>query len=109
MKSTRPFIFECTRCGQCCRWPGDVLLTDDDIHRLAAHLDLSEEAFIGRYTRLSGNRRGLSLSEKEDGSCVFLKDDQCLVYRERPRQCSDFPMGWIVPDGCPGITFLDES
>jgi hypothetical protein len=94
--------FSCTGCGDCCRWPGHVLLTQADIARLAAALGLDERTFIDRHTRLASNRSHLSLCEKPDGSCEFLEGDRCVVHNARPQQCRDFPSGWRV-EGCPAL------
>lgn len=67
--------------------------------RLAAHMQLSEHVFIERYTHLTRNRAGLSLVEKEDGSCIFLDGALCAVYPARPQQCQDFGVRWFLP-GC---------
>lgn len=61
MASDTPAAFACTGCGDCCRWPGHVLLTEADIARLAAALRLDERAFVERHTRLASNRAQLSL------------------------------------------------
>jgi len=57
---------ECQRCTACCRWPGQVRLTDAEITRLAACKGLGEHEFIQRFTRLRQDRRGLALQEKPD-------------------------------------------
>jgi hypothetical protein len=36
----------CQRCGNCCRWPGDVRITDEETKNIAEYLELSEEEFI---------------------------------------------------------------
>lgn len=90
----------CKRCGDCCRWPGHVLLSDRDIEELARHLRLSEEEFIARHTMLASNRAQLSLRENPDGSCEFLEGNACSVYAARPAQCRDFPATWDVPGEC---------
>ena len=95
--------FHCKQCGTCCRWSGHVLLTDADITRLAAAMELTEAEFINRYTILAANRRQLSLADQADGSCILLKDGRCSFYDARPAQCRDFPFGWRVTEGCPGI------
>ena len=85
----------CQRCGNCCRWPGDVIVTDQDITNISSFLNLSEEEFIHRYTRLSANRKHLSIIDKEDGSCYFLEGvNQCLIQSVKPVQCSGFPNLW---------------
>jgi Fe-S-cluster containining protein len=98
--------FRCTGCGECCRWPGSVLLTGPDITVLAEQLALSEEQFISRHTRLAFNRIQLALNERADGSCIFLEKNRCSVYAARPRQCRSFPFEWRVPHGCPALDEL---
>ncbi|MBI9021270.1 MAG: YkgJ family cysteine cluster protein [Verrucomicrobia bacterium] len=101
--------FICQKCGICCRWEGHVLLTGEDIHRLAAATELSEKEFIERYTILAANRRQLSLSEHPDGRCIFLKENGCAVYDARPEQCRSFPRTWRVAEGCPALEELDKN
>lgn len=86
-----PIIYECQRCTACCRWPGQVRLTDAEITRLAAFKGLSEADFIQEFTRLRWDRGGLALQEKSDGGCIFLDGDDCSVQPVKPQQCRDFP------------------
>lgn len=102
--------FSCTGCGDCCRWTGSVLLCDDDIQRLADCLNLSEQEFIQRHTRLAPNRQQLALLDQDDGSCAFLDGNRCAVYVARPEQCRSFPYAWSVSEGCPELDrLLDEQ
>jgi len=89
--------YECQRCTACCRWPGQVKLTDAEIWRLARFQGLSEFDFIQLYTRLRPDRRGLSLNEKPNGECIFLEGNDCAVQPVKPQQCVDFPNGWNFP------------
>jgi len=92
-----PIFLECQRCTACCRWPGQVKLTDDEIIRLASFKRLTEHDFIQRFTRLRSDRRGLSLLDKSNGECVFLDGDNCAVEPVKPQQCRDFPNLWSFP------------
>lgn len=85
--------FECQRCTACCRWPGEVRVTDEEILRLAIHLGVTADEFIQCYMRLSPDRRGLALQEQLGGACVFLNGQDCRVQPVKPQQCRDFP-GW---------------
>ena len=89
-----PIFYECQRCTACCRWPGDVRVSDDEIRRLAAFVSLTEDEFIQRFTRLTRDRRGLSLVEKASGECQFLEGGNCSVQSVKPQQCRDFPNLW---------------
>lgn len=92
-----PIFYKCQRCTACCRWPGQVRVNDVEITRLAEFLAVSERDFIERFTRLAADRRGLALTEKPGGDCVFLSDGACLVQSVKPQLCKDFPNGWNFP------------
>ena len=90
-------FYVCQRCTACCKWPGDVRLEDHDVARIAAFLGLTEDGFLHRYTRLRGNRQGLSLIEKPDHECIMLDGNACRIHPVKPDQCSGFPNRWNVP------------
>ncbi len=83
--------FKCTGCGECCTGaPGYVWVSPEEITALSARLNMSEEAFIKRYTRRIGSRISL-IEHPKSFDCVFLKEKKCLVYEDRPSQCRTFP------------------
>ena len=59
-----PIFWECDRCTACCRWPGQVRLTDADVTRIAAYLQLTEAEFIQGHTRINAQRNGLALLDQ---------------------------------------------
>lgn len=87
----------CTRCGACCRQPGDVRLQDDEIDRIAHFLHLAIQDFTSAYTRLRKNRSGLILAEAANGACIFLHNNLCSIQGVKPRQCRDYPANWHIP------------
>jgi Fe-S-cluster containining protein len=98
--------YQCQRCANCCRWPGFVRLSDGDIAAIARFLNMSEWDFIQRYTRLRPDRRGLALTERESGACVFLEGKDCAIQAVKPEQCKGFPNAWNFPgwrDVCEAI------
>lgn len=92
-----PVFFQCQRCTACCRWPGQVKITEAEISRMASHFGMTEEAFIEKHTRLNVSRTGLALQEQPDGACVFLDGEDCRVQPVKPQQCRDFPNLWNFP------------
>lgn len=85
----------CQRCGNCCRWPGDVIVTQDEVAQIAAFLGMELDDFIQTRTRLSANRRHLSLMEKPNGECFFLEGvNTCTLQDVKPAQCKGFPNAW---------------
>lgn len=94
---TMPIFLECQRCTACCRWPGQVRLTEEEITRIAAFKGLSESLFIQQFMRLREDRQGLALKERPNGECVFLEGDDCSIQPVKPQQCRDFPNLWNFP------------
>ena len=92
-----PTFHECQRCTACCRWPGQVKLSEEEISEIAKYLELSEEAFIQSHTRLNTSRSGLALMDKPNGECIFLDGDLCRIQPVKPQQCRDFPNLWNFP------------
>jgi len=90
--------FQCQRCGNCCRWRGDVIIEKDEVSNIAGHLGLSEEEFIADFTRLSANRKHLSLIDKNNHECIFLEGIECTIQSVKPRQCEGFPNKWNFKD-----------
>ncbi|MCH7504480.1 YkgJ family cysteine cluster protein [PVC group bacterium] len=109
--------FRCVKCGNCCRlawssdklrfsksrhkifWgsrygePGCVYVTRREIPEIAKFLKLKVNDFVERFTRFAP-KPYLSLIEKKDKSCVFLKDNRCQIYKVRPGQCRNYPFNW---------------
>ena len=50
--------YECTRCGACCRWAGDVCIEEDEVREIALFLEMDEQAFINECCRLRANSKG---------------------------------------------------
>jgi len=89
--------YRCQRCTACCRWPGQVKVSEPEIAAIAAFLGLGEDDFIQRFTRLRHQRDGLALIDKEKGECFFLEGNDCMINAVKPQQCRDFPNKWNFP------------
>jgi Fe-S-cluster containining protein len=90
--------YQCQRCGNCCRWPGDVNVTTEEVPVIAAFVGMTEEEFIHDCTRLNANRTGLSIIDKPNGECLFLEGvNTCRIQKVKPHQCAGFPNTWNFP------------
>ena len=89
-----PIFYECQRCTACCRWPGEVRLSEPEIQRIANYLGLTEHEFIQRFTQLNQDRSGLALLDQATGACIFLDGNDCRVQPVKPQQCREFPNLW---------------
>lgn len=118
MSAPPSFVFNCHRCGLCCRvGHGRVWIEGGEIAELAAACGSEPAAFAARQVVQAGGR--LSLRERPDGCCALLEDgNRCTVYAARPAQCRSFPF-WpellAEPEAleraagfCPGIQRIPE-
>ncbi|MBS5508510.1 MAG: YkgJ family cysteine cluster protein [Akkermansia sp.] len=96
-ESGKAVRYECTRCGACCRWAGDVCIEEDEVREISRFLHMDEQAFIDECCRLRANRRGLSIRDAEDGACMMLAEGGCRINPVKPRQCRGFPNQWNFP------------
>jgi len=127
--------FECTKCGTCCRTDSLlVTVTGRDIARLSTGLGLeSNDVLKALDFYLISNAvlpKGLrdipsfntekgqayvAIKKMENGECVFLKDNLCMIHLIRPGVCMSFPfvfqsngddITWglsALKDICPGL------
>jgi Fe-S-cluster containining protein len=89
--------YQCQRCTACCRWPGQVKVSESEIAEIASFLGHDVDDFIQRFTRLRQQRDGLALIDKENGECFFLEGNDCIINPVKPQQCRDFPNKWNFP------------
>ena len=93
----KSIYYQCQRCTNCCRWPGDVKVSDSEVESIAAFRGMEVPEFIEKFTHLRADRRGLSLISREDHSCIFLEGNDCVINEVKPQQCRDFPNKWNFP------------
>ena len=88
----------CSGCTVCCRWPGDVLFNPADLPAVADYLNMDERTCADTFFELSDDRHYLKTAPTEDGGCIFITPDGCMVYPHRPGQCRSFPYEWQRPE-----------
>lgn len=104
--------FQCQRCTNCCKWPGQVKLLDEDIVAIARHLGMSEWDFVQEYTEVRPTKDGLALKNRPNHECIFLEGRDCRVQPVKPFQCRGFPNTWNFPgwrEVCEAIEVPVES
>lgn len=102
--------FECQRSGNCCRRPGYVYFTRDDIDAAAGFLGIARGEFVKRYLAVDGRRFVL---EVDAGGCRFFDGAGCVIHPAKPLQCRSWPFwpelvrtprAWrAAARGCPGM------
>ncbi|MDF1592310.1 MAG: YkgJ family cysteine cluster protein [Desulfobacterales bacterium] len=110
-KKFRPAdIFQCTRCGDCCKGFGGTYVTDAEIKAIAAFIKIDADEFLVKYCQASGQRQ--VLAQGQNGYCIFW-DGLCRIHPVKPRMCRLWPFiesvlvdinNWQIMAGmCPGI------
>lgn len=109
-------LFNCSKCGLCC---GDtskktrrVLLPLLDAQRIVAITNQP----IGTFADAVSGKEPYVYEMKKDakGQCMFLKDNECTIYENRPLICRFYPFElqtnsagvytFVPTDECPGIS-----
>lgn len=88
--------FSCDRgCRDCCaNEPGLVFLSKVDIENIAKAVNLTFDETVEVYTRRfksDGGEDLLVLKEYSNNDCIFLKENGCSIYQNRPIQCITYP------------------
>jgi len=84
-------------CFNACCKQADITLTPYDIIRLKDHLGKSATDFLKQHTvpfRMDKEGLpGVKLRTTDDGACLFMTDEGCSVYKDRPTSCRYYPLG----------------
>ena len=107
--------FQCQGSGNCCVSHGShgyVYLSKKDLNNISKFFKITPKFFIKKYCEYTDGF--LHFKEiRNDGSCQFLKNKKCTVYKARPIQCRTWPFwkenmepkSWNtnIVTFCPGI------
>ena len=103
-------IFQCTRCGDCCKGFGGTYVTAAEIKAIAAFIKIDADEFLVKYCQISCQRP--VLVQGQNGYCIFW-DGLCSIHPVKPRMCRLWPFiesvlidinNWQIMAGmCPGI------
>ncbi len=80
--------YSCSQCGICCRL---FLINLTKEEYVSGQYDTEFKKFdrekdFGILQQYGGN----ILSQKKDGSCIYLKNNLCSIHKKRPLSCRDF-------------------
>lgn len=123
--------FECIKCGACCRHENLIVtLTGRDLARLSQSLGLSSKELLRAIdfyilqkdesppiglrnipsVRTERGMTFIALKKMEEGNCIFLKDNLCMIHSFRPSACESFPFVFDrqIEDIAWGLSSLKE-
>jgi len=84
--------------NQCCS-RADVSLAPYDIIRMKKNLGIDSSEFLNTYTvpfEIDAHGiPGIKLRTTDDGACLFMNEEGCSVYEDRPTACRYYPSGLL--------------
>jgi Fe-S-cluster containining protein len=84
----KPKTQSCSQCGICCCL---FLINLTKKEWLSGKYKTQFEKFNLDNNFITAKKYGGHLlSQKKDGSCIYLKNNSCSVHRRRPQSCKDF-------------------
>lgn len=87
-------------CFNACCKKADITLTPYDVIRLKDRLGKSSTDFLKGHTVPFQMERdgvpGIKLRTDDDGACLFVTDEGCSVYEDRPTACRYYPLGHLA-------------
>lgn len=111
-KKDDSFDFCCMRCGKCCKFYKNIILTPSDIFKASKYLSLPPRDFIGRYCNIrqdfSSKLPYVKFSEPNSGDniCHFYKEGKCSIHKAKPASCALYPAGRIFDPESGGLTYF---
>jgi Fe-S-cluster containining protein len=111
----RNIRFKCVKCGICCGNTQErirhILLLSEEAIEIATATNQPISGFATEIEKRAPYRYEMK-KKKQDGKCVFLKENRCDVYSKRPLICRFYPFGFTnceqqktfyYTKECPGI------
>nr|HID58336.1 YkgJ family cysteine cluster protein [Desulfobacterales bacterium] len=105
-------VFNCQKCGDCCKGYGGIFVNDREIKDISNYLKIEQEEFIDRYCELSGKRYMLKTCGST-GYCIFW-EGLCSIHPVKPGLCKTWPFlecvlvdstNFItIKSACPGVS-----
>jgi uncharacterized protein len=104
--------FKCQQSGNCCKCPGTVYVTPEELEGMSKILDEPVLNFREKYIQ---KRNGWDTVANPDfrPDCFLDEDNRCKVYGSRPKHCRTYPDWdelWVSRDVieseaevCPGL------
>jgi len=119
--------FKCLNCEDSCCSRKTVALTHKDVIRIDSYIENNVFDYLIFIPELQGSAivkgdkySGVMTLKRENGECVFLKDNKCQIHPVRPIACRMYPCNPIFTEykngtklviknnECPGIGKGDE-
>ena len=78
---------DCTACGNCCKQL-EPPVDQHELKRLATLKELDNNTFKEKFI---GEEPGTQIQFLKCQPCIFLQENRCGIYEQRPASCADYP------------------
>ena len=82
--------FNCQQSGNCCRCPGFVYASQEELQKMAKEKNLELETFKKHIVRTHQGWPVIA-SKSHRQTCFLDTQNRCTVYKARPKQCRTYP------------------
>ncbi|MDR0792919.1 MAG: YkgJ family cysteine cluster protein [Chitinophagaceae bacterium] len=79
----------CLSCANCCKQMTPTF-TEKDIKRIAAHLQMTEDAFKDKWLYFEKKEKDW-MNRKQPCQFLDMRTNMCSIYEVRPADCAGFP------------------
>ncbi|MES9856526.1 MAG: YkgJ family cysteine cluster protein [Sedimenticola sp.] len=87
-------------CFNACCKRADVTLTPYDVIRMKDHLGMSSGDFLKAHTvpfqMDQQGMPGIKMRTDDEGACLFVREEGCSIYGDRPTACRYYPLGHMA-------------
>lgn len=87
-------------CFNACCKRADITLTPYDIIRLKQRFGVTSGEFLKQHTvpfEMDADKvPGVKMKTDDEGACVFVTEEGCSVYEDRPTSCRYYPLGHLA-------------
>lgn len=87
-------------CYNACCKQADITLTPYDIIRLKKRFEMSSGEFLKQHTvpfEMDADKvPGVKMKTTDEGACLFMNEEGCSVYEDRPTSCRYYPLGHLA-------------
>ncbi len=81
---------DCLSCANCCKTMSPTY-TNQDVKRIAAHLNMKPAEFRDKYLFREKKKDGDWMNRQQPCQFLNLADNKCSIYEVRPADCAGFP------------------
>ncbi|HJJ56086.1 MAG TPA: YkgJ family cysteine cluster protein [Methanocorpusculum sp.] len=111
--------FNCKQCGKCCSGlNNEVLVSPPEIERIIKSTGLQLEDIVEPYPEWLDRDNskftfGWVLQRDREGNCIFLKNNRCQIYKDRPHICRTYPFmlndSKLIISECQGCASITKT